>query len=99
MDTSEVPGAMVPENRISCDTRSRLEKGTYTEWQLFFLLRLEALLRLEEEYVKLGGAASEEGQLNVKMLHKAIYSTYADCIDLGVGDAARRMFKELTTRA
>lgn len=99
MDTSEVPRAEVPENRITCDTRSRLEKGTYTEWQLFFLLRLEALLRLEEEYVQLGGATGAEGAQNVKMLHKAIYSTYRDCMDLGVGDAAKRMFKEMATRA
>ncbi len=80
------------KNRTSSDTRSLLEKGAYSGWQLFFLLRLESLLRLEEEYA----ARTEEDEdraMRTNLLHRAVYSTYRDCIDLGVGPAAKRMFK------
>lgn len=99
MDTPEVQKTEISENRKGCGPSFQLEKGTYTEWQLFFLVRLERLLRLEEDYVRAGEATGVEGASNVKLLHKAIYSTYRDCIDLGVGDAARRMFKEMAGRA
>lgn len=92
----ESPRMEGPENEITCDTRSRVEKGAYTELQLFFLLRLEALLRLEREYTKTREAARPEGAFKVKLLHKAIYSTYRDCIDLGVGGAAKRLFEEVS---
>ncbi len=92
MDTSELQGSPVPENRASSDTKSRLEKGAYTGWQLFFLLRLESLVRLEEEYT-VRTDEDEDREMRIKLLHKAVYSTYRDCIDLGVGSAAKRMFK------
>ena len=99
MDTSEYKNMEVPEKRTSCDTRTLLEKGAYTEWQVFFLLRMEALLRLEEELVQSPEAVTDEGAVTLKMIRKAIYSSYRDCIDLGVGDAAKRLFSMMAGRA
>lgn len=95
MDASELDDAKSLNNRTSSDTRSCLEKGAYTGWQLFFLLRLESLLRHEDEYANANseGETMEERSTKTKLLHKAIYSTYGDCIDLKVGPAAKRMFK------
>lgn len=60
----------------------------YTETQLFFLLRLERLLRLRREQT----APSNSGDWWAKLLSRAIYSTYCDCIELGVGEDARGQF-------
>ncbi len=60
----------------------------YTEVQLFFLLRLERLLRIRREHA----ALSHSSDWWAKLLNKAIYSTYCDCIELGVGEDARSLF-------
>ena len=60
----------------------------YSEVQLFFLLRLERLLRVRREHTAL--ATSNDWW--AKLLSKAIYSTYCDCIELGVGEDARSLF-------
>jgi len=60
----------------------------YTEVQLFFLLRLERLLRVRREHSALANSNDWWG----KLLNKAIYSTYCDCIELGVGEDARSLF-------
>ncbi len=57
----------------------------YTELQLFFLLRLERLLRLRREHAIL----SSTSDWWAKLLNRAIYSTFCDCIELGVGEDAR----------
>ncbi|MDA8218804.1 MAG: hypothetical protein M0Z94_14445 [Dehalococcoidales bacterium] len=53
--------------------------------QRFFLLRIERLLRLREEYETLLRPDDWENRL----LNKAIYSTYCDCLNLGVGREAK----------
>ncbi len=68
------------------DRQSRIKP--YTELQLFFLLRLERLLRVRREHTTL--ASSNDWW--AKLLSRAIYSTYCDCIELGVGDDARSLF-------
>ncbi len=60
----------------------------YSELQLFFLLRLERLLRIRREHAALSNSADWWA----KLLSKAIYSTYCDCIELGVGEDARNLF-------
>lgn len=60
----------------------------YSEVQLFFLLRLERLLRVRREHM----ALSASSDWWAKLLNKAIYSTYCDCIELGVGEDARNLF-------
>ncbi|HEX2922823.1 MAG TPA: hypothetical protein VHS06_05950 [Chloroflexota bacterium] len=59
----------------------------YSEVQLFFLLRLERLLRVRREHA----ALSTSNDWWAKLLSKAIYSTYCDCIELGVGEDARSL--------
>lgn len=58
----------------------------YTEVQLFFLLRLERLLRLRREFAVLSTA----GDWHAKLLSRAIYSTYCDCIEQAVGEDAKK---------
>lgn len=52
-----------------------------TEWQQFFLLRLDYLLELQRE----NRAPDEPSSL---LLSKAVYSTYLDCQAQGVGEQA-----------
>lgn len=59
----------------------------YSELQLFFLLRLERLLRVKREHATL----SDSTDWWAKLLSKAIYSTYCDCIEQGVGEDARKL--------
>lgn len=68
------------------DRQARIKP--YTEVQLFFLLRLERLLRVRREHA----ALSSSNDWWAKLLNKAIYSTYCDCIELGVGEDARTLF-------
>jgi hypothetical protein len=60
----------------------------YSEVQLFFLLRLERMLRVRREHAVL----SNTNDWWAKLLTKAIYSTYCDCIETGVGEDARKLF-------
>ncbi len=56
--------------------------------QRMFLLRLRRLLWLRRSCV---------GQLEdsiLKVLDKSIYSTYCDCLEMGVGDEARQLLKQ-----
>ncbi len=59
----------------------------YSEIQLFFLLRLERLLRLKREHATLSSASDWW----TKLLSRAIYSTFCDCIEQGVGEDARKL--------
>jgi hypothetical protein len=52
-------------------------------WRRFFLGRLEYLIQLRDG---LRGPLSPERERLVK---RALYSTYRDCLSLGVGDEAR----------
>ena len=63
---------------------------TFTAAQAFFFARLERLLRLQQEYEALLRPDDWEGTL----LHKAIYSTYCDCVQLGVGHEARERLSQ-----
>ncbi len=60
----------------------------YSEVQLFFLLRLERLLRVRREHTTI----SNSSDWWAKLLNRAIYSTYCDCIELSVGEDARSLF-------
>ena len=58
--------------------------STYTPTQLFFLTRLQSLIAHREEQSTDGDGASR-----ARLPDKALYSTYCDLIDLGLGDEAR----------
>lgn len=61
--------------------------------QAHFMERLDRLLRLRNE---------QAGKLNVDGLHlidRAVYSTYQDAVDLGVGDEAKDLLHRLAIPA
>lgn len=57
----------------------------YSTLQLHFLRRLNRLLRLRYEQ---GVQLNAEG---VRLLDRAIYATYCDCVDLGVSQEAQHL--------
>lgn len=61
------------------------EVRSYTPLQVYFLQRLMRLVRLRQESAQL---LAQEPWLR-RALDKAIYSTFLDCADLGVGAEAR----------
>lgn len=67
---------------------------THSPTQLFFLQRLERQLRLSEEYATLLKPDAWETTL----LQKAIYSTYCDCLQLGVAPEARDLLARRRAR-
>jgi hypothetical protein len=60
---------------------------SYSTLQSFFLVRLGRLLRLKQLYSGLSG----QEEWVPKLLNKAIYSTYCDCLEQGVTDDARSL--------
>jgi len=65
-------------------------ESAYAPLQLHFLRRLNRLLRLRRE---------QSGQLNgdgVRLLDRAIYSTYCDAVDLGVTAEAQKLLHRYT---
>lgn len=66
---------------------------SYSPLQLHFLRRLNRLLRLR---------ADQTGQLNedgVRLIDRAIYSTYCDGADLGVTEEAQRLVHKFSEPA
>ncbi len=63
-------------------------EGPFSGLQLHFLRRLGRLLELrhlQQERLDLE---------SVRLLDRAIYSTYCDCLDLGVGREAQRLLHQ-----
>jgi hypothetical protein len=60
-------------------------EGSYSPLQRHYLSRLERMLRLRAEQV---GQLNEDG---VRLIDRAIYSTYCDAVDLGVTEDAQRL--------
>lgn len=58
-----------------------------TEEQVYFLSRLERLASLRRDAM-LWGRLNDAGQ---ELVRRAVYSTYCDCVDLGVEPEARRL--------
>jgi hypothetical protein len=62
----------------------------YSQLQSFFLMRLGRLLRLKQLYSGLSG----QEEWVPKLLNKAIYSTYCDCLEQGVTEDARALIEK-----
>ncbi|MBI1885055.1 MAG: hypothetical protein HYS09_01865 [Chloroflexi bacterium] len=62
---------------------------SYSPLQLHYLRQLDRLLRLRYEQ---GGQLNPEG---VRLLDRAIYSRYCDCMDLGVGTEAQELLRRI----
>ncbi len=67
---------------------NQLPRHSYSQTQLFFILRLMHLLDLRRR----GAEATEDWQL--QLLDKAIYSTFVDCLEQEVGDDARELLHQ-----
>ncbi len=65
-----------------------LSRHPYNQMQLFFLLRLMHLLDLRRGHAEL----TEDWQL--KLMDRAIYSTFVDCLEQDVGDDARNLLHQ-----
>ena len=58
---------------------------SYSPTQLFFLMRLSYLQRQRRECANV----LEKSDWRMRLLDKALYSTYQDCIEAGVGNEAK----------
>lgn len=68
----------------------RTDVRPYSQMQSLFLFRLASLLRRRREYQHVLVPAD----WRMRLLHKAIYSTFGDCIALGITNEARGLFQE-----
>lgn len=71
-------------------SETRSDVRPYNQMQLLFMLRLANLLRRRREYQHV----LVPTDWRMRLLHKSIYSTFCDCINLGVGSEARGLFAE-----
>lgn len=84
------------EPGASTQLTSRLLQGvgnnlkSYSPTQLFFLMRLSYLQRQRRETMNVLDA----GDWRMRLIHKALYSTYQDCLDQGVGEEAKLLMAQ-----
>ena len=90
MGTFERPGQVTSAPVTEQSLDSRTEVRPYNQMQLLFLLRLASLLRRRREYQNV----LVPSDWRMRLLHKAIYSTFCDCLALGIGNEARGLFAE-----
>ena len=69
------------------------------DWQQFSLQRLERLISLETELNNPDAETDEEHDWKARLVRKAIYCSFCDCIALDVKDEAREMLKETVKKA
>lgn len=65
----------------------------YTPMQTLFLMRVQGLINKRQQTVGL----IDVKDWRIRLLDKALYSTYQDCVELGVGDEAGRLLKKMRT--
>ncbi|MBI2939938.1 MAG: hypothetical protein HYY04_05815 [Chloroflexi bacterium] len=79
----------------------RANSRPYTTFQVMFLTRLNRLLRERQEWSRRSVDHPEQApqapDWRVRLLAKAIYSTFRDCVDLGVGAEARSLMDQKST--
>jgi len=73
-ETGKTPSTEVPQRLKS-----------YSPTQLFFMMRLSQFQRMRREMV----GVVDNGDWRMRLLNKALYSTYQDCTDLGVQGEAK----------
>src|SRR5260370_37004923 len=65
---------------------------SYSPTQLHFLMRLSHLQRQRRDMVNVADGTD----WHMRLVNKALYSTYCDCEDLGVGEEARLLMAQQT---
>lgn len=68
---------------------------SYSPTQLFFLTRLSWLIRQRRELIN----TLDESDWRQKLLNKALYSTFLDCQEEGVGDEAKSLLAQQNQNA
>jgi hypothetical protein len=68
---------------------------SYSPFQLLFLLRLARLLRERQDWAR----KLNSGDWRIRLLNKAIYSTFCDCVEQGVAEDARSLFEQNRAQA
>jgi hypothetical protein len=63
---------------------------SYSPTQLHFLMRLSHLQRQRRDMVNV----ADSGDWHMRLVNKALFSTYRDCEDLGVGEEARLLMAQ-----
>jgi len=66
-----------------------LRRPTHTPEQLLFLHRFEVLLNKRRQHV----GRLPPTDWRIRLIDKALYSTYQDCLALSVGDEARERLR------
>lgn len=79
-------------NLIFQDSLSRNGRGSRSTPRLrrLFLKRLRRVVDMRRERAPL----LEPGASDLRLLDRAVYSTYCDCLDLGAGEEARAILRE-----
>ena len=67
---------------------------SYSPTQLHFLMRLSHLQRQRRDMVNVADANGTDWHM--RLVNKALYSTFRDCEDLGVGEEARLLMAQQT---
>ena len=80
-----------PPEQTNADRTGRRPANSYTPAQLLFLLRFQRLLDKWQQYL----SRLKADDWRMKALNKALYSTYRDCVALGVGEEARGMRRQV----
>jgi len=62
----------------------------YSAVQLFFIIRLSKLIGQRRDCER----ALDTDDWRMKLLNKSIYSIYRDCVELGIGEDARTLFRQ-----
>jgi len=65
---------------------------SYSPTQLHFLMRLSHLQRQRRDMVNV--ADTNGSDWHMRLVNKALYSTFRDCEDLGVGEEARLLMAQ-----
>ena len=64
--------------------------AAFTDLQTFFLERLAWLLKQRRECVNV----LSPSHWQMRLIHKALYSTYRDCVEVGVEDSAKELLEK-----
>ncbi len=76
-------------NAVSEDSSSGHSTRSTRILKRFFLQRLERLVEIRRDK----GPLLEEGTATLRLVDKAVYSTFCDCLDLGAGKEARAILR------
>ncbi len=89
---SEKPDASEPKDPGGIELQRQItgRVRSYSRIQVHCLLRLARLLTLRREH----GETIPAEDWRAKLLNKATYSTYCDCMEAGVGNDARVLFQQ-----